>query len=42
MLVRGINGDFYTVMGLPIALVKRAIDAFKQGNEEAAAAPLQP
>lgn len=41
MLVRGINGDFYTVMGLPIALVKRAIDAFKQGNEEAAAAPLQ-
>ena len=27
MLVRAINGDFYNVVGLPIARVKRALDA---------------
>ena len=27
MLVRTINGDFYNVVGLPIARVKRALDA---------------
>ena len=28
VLVRGIEGDFFNVMGLPVAMLKRRLDAF--------------
>lgn len=30
LFIKGIKGDYYTVMGLPVALLKRKLDAFIQ------------